>query len=43
MKYCNRPFDSLYCMPDGNVSFCSWTNATIGNILNDDLENIWNS
>lgn len=43
MKYCNRPFDSLYCMPDGNVSFCGWTNATIGNILNDDLENIWNS
>ena len=43
MKYCKRVFEGLYCMPGGDVSLCSWTDAVIGNIFEENLEHIWNS
>ena len=41
MKFCRRPFDGMYFMPDGNVSVCGWTDATIGNIIEEDIDSIW--
>lgn len=41
MKYCNRVFENLYCMPGGNVGLCSWIDVVIGNILEMDIESIW--
>lgn len=41
MKYCERVFKGIYCMPGGNVSLCSWTDTVIGNILEESLESIW--
>lgn len=43
MKYCERPFQHVYIMPNGDVRCCSWTTKKIGNLLENTLEEIWNS
>ena len=43
MKYCERVFRHLYIIPNGNVFLCSWNTKPIGNILKQDLKQIWNS
>lgn len=43
MKYCSRPFRHIYIRPSGTVRVCSWATKPIGNLLEDDLETIWNS
>lgn len=43
MKYCERPFNYLYIRPSGTVRMCGWMTKPIGNLLEDDLETIWNS
>ena len=41
MKYCARPYNHLHFDPGGNVRICSWTDVNIGNILEEDIEDIW--
>ena len=41
MRFCSRPFRLAHLDPGGGVRVCSWTDESIGNILNDDLEKIW--
>ncbi len=43
MKYCERPFQHVYIMPNGDVRCCSWTTKILGNLLENTLEEIWNS
>ncbi|MCI9134008.1 MAG: radical SAM protein [Lachnospiraceae bacterium] len=43
MKYCERPFQHVYIMPNGDVRCCSWTTKVLGNLLKNTLEEIWNS
>lgn len=41
---CRRTFDNLYVGVEGDVSFCNFLNhSPIGNLVQDDLETIWNS
>lgn len=40
-RYCSRPFRALHMDPGGNLRVCSWTDATIGNILEETFEDIW--
>lgn len=42
MKYCARPFQHLYIRPSGTVRLCGWMTKPIGNLLENDLETIWN-
>jgi MoaA/NifB/PqqE/SkfB family radical SAM enzyme len=42
MKICDRPFKHLHIYPNGNVKVCSWTTQVIGNIIDNELEDIWN-
>ena len=41
MKFCNRPFRLAHLDPGGGVRVCSWTDESIGNILEESLEEIW--
>lgn len=43
MKFCNRPFDSAYLAPDGEVWPCSWMHCVIGNLYENDLDELWKS
>lgn len=43
MKYCSKPFRFLYIRPSGTVRMCGWMTKPIGNLLENDLETIWNS
>ncbi len=43
MKFCNRPFDSVYLAPDGEVWPCSWMHCIIGNVYENNLDEIWKS
>lgn len=43
MKYCNKAYDFVHIDWNGNVYLCAWTYIKIGNLLEDDLETIWNS
>ncbi len=40
-KFCARPFEAIHLDPGGNVRVCSWTDATIGNVLDESIEEIW--
>lgn len=42
MKYCSRPFRYLFIRPSGTVRLCGWMTKPIGNLLENDLETIWN-
>ena len=41
-KFCSRPFDFLHLDPNGGVRICSWSDGQIGNLLEEDIEDIWN-
>ncbi len=41
-KFCNVPFDYVHLVPNGNVFLCNWMDGAIGNLLEEDLEDIWN-
>lgn len=41
-KFCSRPFDFLHLDPNGGVRICSWSDEKIGDLLKEDLEDIWN-
>lgn len=43
MKFCRMPFEQIHLDPNGGCRLCAWTDATVGNLLEDDLETIWNS
>ena len=43
MKFCNRPFDSAYLAPDGEVWPCSWMHCVIGNLYENNLDEVWKS
>lgn len=43
MKYCAKPFEHLYIKPDGSVSFCGWNGRLLGNLVTQDIDEIWNS
>lgn len=42
MKFCERPFTSVYLAPDGEVWPCSWMHFLLGNLYEQDLGEIWN-
>lgn len=41
MKFCERPFTHIYLAPDGEVWPCSWMHYVIGNLYEQDLDEIW--
>lgn len=41
MKFCSKPFEQIHLDPGGGVRVCGWTDESIGNILEEDLETIW--
>ena len=41
-KFCSRPFDFLHIDPNGGVRICGWTDGKIGDLLEEDMEDIWN-
>lgn len=43
MKFCERPFRNVYLAPDGEVWPCSWMHCVIGNLYEQDLDEIWHS
>lgn len=43
MKFCERPFTNAYLAPDGEVWLCSWMHYVIGNLYEQDLDEIWMS
>ena len=43
MKFCDRPFTSAYLAPHGEVWPCSWMHCTMGNLYEQNLDEIWNS
>lgn len=40
MKFCERPFNSTYMAPDGEVWPCSWMHCILGNLYDSDLSEI---
>lgn len=43
MKFCEKPFKSVYLAPNGEVWPCGWMHCIIGNIYEQDLDEIWHS
>lgn len=43
MKFCERPFRYAYLAPDGEVWPCGWMHCTIGNLYEQNLDEIWHS
>lgn len=43
MKFCSKPFNQAYVFPNGDVRACGWTYQCIGNLLEQSMEEIWNS
>ena len=43
MKFCERPFKYAYLAPNGEVWPCGWMHFTIGNLYEQDLDEIWRS
>lgn len=43
MKFCERPFNFIHLDPNGGCRLCAWTDISIGNLVYQDLEDIWNS
>lgn len=41
MKFCDKPFTSVYCAPDGEVWPCGWMHYVIGNLYEQGLDEIW--
>lgn len=31
----------MYILPDGRVRICGWTDGTVGNLIEQDIEEIW--
>ena len=43
MKFCERPFSYAYLAPNGEVWPCGWMHYTIGNLYEQNLDEIWHS
>lgn len=43
MKFCERPFKFTYCAPNGEVWPCSWMHYVIGNLYEQNMDEIWHS
>jgi radical SAM protein with 4Fe4S-binding SPASM domain len=45
MKFCKRPYEHMYIMPNGDARCCSWIQRPypLGNIIDNSLEEVWNS
>ena len=43
MKFCEKPFKSVYLAPDGEVWPCGWMHCTMGNLYEQSMDEIWNS
>lgn len=43
IKFCDRPFNSIHLDPNGGCRLCAWTNANLGDLVQEDLETVWNS
>lgn len=43
MKFCERPFNRVYLSDGGEVWPCSWMRFVIGNLYEQDLDEIWHS
>ena len=41
MKFCDRPFTFAYLAPDGEVWPCSWMHYVMGNLYEQNLDEIW--
>jgi len=42
-KFCSYPFKYVFVMADGVVRSCGWLNLPLGNLLTQDMDEIWNS
>lgn len=43
MKFCDRPFTSVYLPPSGEVWPCAWMHYKLGSLYEQDLDEIWHS
>lgn len=43
MKFCDRPFKYAYLAPNGEVWPCGWMHIVLGNLYEQDLDEIWHS
>lgn len=43
MKFCHRPFTFMYLGPRGEIWPCPWMHYVIGNIYQQDVDEIWHS
>lgn len=43
MRFCQKPFTSAYLAPHGEVWPCGWMHYTIGNLYEQDMDEIWHS
>ena len=41
MRFCSRPYNAMHFDPNGYVRLCAWMDISIGNILKDDIRDIW--
>lgn len=41
MKFCSRPYNAMHFDPNGYVRLCAWMDISIGNILKEDIRDIW--
>lgn len=42
-RFCEKVFKTLRVEPGGDIRFCPWMRESVGNILRDTVENLWNS
>lgn len=42
MKYCRNPFEMVYIIPGGDVFVCSWNDASVGNMHQESIREMWN-
>ena len=43
MKFCVKPFNNVYLASDGEVWPCGWMHYVIGNLYEQNLDEIWHS
>ena len=43
MKFCSKPFEFIHLDPNGGCRLCAWTDINIGNLVDEALEDVWNS
>lgn len=42
MRFCSRPYQHIYITRNGKSTCCSWARFSMGNIVEEGLEKVWN-